>query len=674
MKVFWQKYIHWFLIDSVVIAVSLGLTIVARPYTTDIEILDLGLLGFFAIMVYYSVNHFFHLYQRIWRYASVGEVMVIALSVSASTTLVFLANLLFFRFSWFPLSELPTMVLSTYVGFVTVRYRSRLWTGFRWRWRQTLEGQFPTTRTQVLIVGAGEAGQLFAKKVLENKEGEGYDLWIVGFIDDDLHKHGMRIHGIPVRGGRDTIPEIVDQFGINLIVIAMNHVTGPDFRSILDICDQTSAAIKVIPSVFNMIQETTSLPPIRNVTSEDLLGRKPVEIDRNACYNLLHGKTVLVTGAAGSIGSELCRQINKYNPRRLLMLDNNESGLHDLVISVNNHDSDESRTENNSFSAVNTIIGDVTSEIGMGNVFETYKPQVVFHAAAYKHVPIMEDHPAEAVRVNVGGTKLVARLAGQYNAERFVLVSTDKAVHPYNVMGATKWLCELLVVNGLQRKKKESQNVTIGERNNTESTGSLGPDIPSFLRAFSSSDQRTLNTAVRFGNVLGSRGSVVPTFERQIDQGGPVTVTHHDMTRYFMSIPEAASLIIQAAAFTQGDDIFMLDMGQQIRIDELARRLIRLRGLRPGVDVKIVYTGPRPGEKMTEKLLAEGEELYPTQHSQIFRIKSNGIPWCIVTENQIDGLISIAKAYRNEEVTAMLNDLAIKVSSQKMKEKPRRVV
>jgi len=468
---------------------------------------------------------------------------------------------------------------------------------------------------------------LLAWRFLNQKEGEGYEL--VGFVDDDPAKQGMRVHGIPVLGDRHAIPQLVARHQVDLIVIAIYSISGDDFRAILDICEQTQDAIKVLPNIFDFIQGVNGLPPIRDVTAEDLLGRKPVEIDREACQALLGGKWVLVTGAAGSIGCELCRQIVTFSPQCLIMLDNNETGLHDLTLELD---------LSSGSPPIRCIVGDVTNQPKVQAVFEQYRPHIVFHAAAYKHVPLMEDHPDEAVRVNVLGSLIVSDLACRYGAERFVFISTDKAVNPTSVMGATKRLCEMMITtDGFQVEGSRLQ--VGGERE----TWNVKPE--------------TLFTAVRFGNVLGSRGSVVPTFVRQIEMGSPVTLTHPEMTRYFMSVSEAVSLVIQAAAMTEGGDLFLLDMGEQIRIEELAHRLIRLRGLRPGVDVPIEYIGIRPGEKMNEELIGDREEKQPTSHLAIFRIQSDNRVDKKALYGQIEGLASLAEEQRNGEIVARLREM-----------------
>lgn len=617
-----RKCIVWVLIDALIVATSLILAWAARSAAATLDIRPVLLFSLVAIGVYCGVNYLFGLYQRIWRYASAGEIVVIGAAVATSTVLLTLADLFWPGRRPVPLSVVLMTGFFAFVGFVSARYRRRVWTGFRWR-SQAMRGQFPRARTRTLIVGAGEAGQLLVWRFQNQKEGEDYEL--IGLIDDDPNKHGMRVHGIPVLGDRHTIPALVTRHQVDLIVLAMYNISGADFQAILDICERTSAVIKVLPNIFDFIRGTNGLPPIRDITAEDLLGRKPVEIDRDACRDLLAGKTILVTGAAGSIGSELCRQIITFSPRLLLMLDNNESGLHDLWVELN---AEEQRVP------LQLLLGSITNRNKMRSWFETYRPQVVFHAAAYKHVPLMEEHPDESVWVNVVGTLIASELARQSAVERFVLVSTDKAVNPCSVMGATKRLCEMLIANRVQ-----------GSRG----AGDLG--------SRGAGEHSTLFTAVRFGNVLGSRGSVVPTFERQIEQGGPVTVTHPDMTRYFMSVSEAVSLIIQAATLTEGGDLFMLDMGQRIRIDELARRLIRLRGLRPEVDIPIVYTGVRPGEKLHEELLGNGEEREPTPHPHIFRIRCNHMPDRAALQHQIDELLALTEARQNGELVTRLREM-----------------
>ncbi len=567
------------------------------------------------VLFFVGCNYLFGNYHRLWRYASSQELASIVFATMLGTLLTLAYDTLLGPYPHLPLSTVAFGGFFCLVAFTAVRYRRRLIRGALARLRKYRERRLPVAQRQrVLIVGAGEAGQLLAWRFLNLEEGKDYE--IVGFVDDDPGKQGMLVHGYKVLGNRRAILDVVAGRQVDLVVLAMYNIDGENFRQILDLCEMTPAVIKVLPNVFDFLQSTTGLPPIRNVSTADLLGRKTVEIDHQACAGILAGKTVLVTGAAGSIGSELCRQVLGFQPTRLLMVDNNESGLHDLFVSL-----DPAHPVPSGEGRLVPIVADVTNATKMWFLYDRYKPQVVFHAAAYKHVPLMEVHPDEAVRVNVTGTRVVADLAVRQGAERFVLVSTDKAINPSSVMGATKRLAELLTVLA------------------------------------NAGQGATRCTAVRFGNVLGSRGSVVPTFERQIDQGGPVTVTHPQMTRYFMSIPEAVSLIIQAAALTEGGDIFMLDMGQRINIDGLARRLIRLRGLRPEIDIPIIYTGVRPGEKMHEELLGEGEERHPTSHPKIFRLRTQAAVERAAVEQQVDDLLALLAGEHNGVVTTRLREL-----------------
>lgn len=602
------RYLIPIAVDAVVVAGSLFLAWTGRSITADLEFRSALIMAGIAAVVICASNYAFGFYHRLWRYAAAAETLVIAASVLVSTTLLILADVLIIPWPGnrrVPVSVLLFMGFFAFVGFVSVRYRGRVLRGLH-RWGQLLRGRLLPVNARVIIVGAGEAGQLLAWRMLNHRSGEGYQ--VVGFVDDDPAMVGMRVHGIPVLGGRHAIPELVRARQADLIVIAIYSITRQDFRDIVAICERTSARIKVLPDVFAFLGTTEGGPPIRDITTEDLLGRQPVEVDYDACRHLLAGKVVLVTGAAGSIGSELCRQVLPFGPRCLLMLDNNESGLHDLLGELQ---------DGEAAAHVRAVIGDVTNRAKMEAVFRQHRPQVVFHAAAYKHVPLMEEFPEEAVRTNVLGTLIAGRLACQHGAERFVLISTDKAVSPTSIMGATKRLGELIVA-GLD------------------------------------SGAATLCTGVRFGNVLGSRGSVVPTFERQIAQGGPVTITHPEMTRFFMTIAEAVSLVIQAATLTEGGDLFVLDMGEQVRIEDLASRLIRLRGLRPGVDIPIKYTGIRPGEKLHEVLIDEGEGSRPTAHPAISRLESRQTLRGEALYAEIGELIALAEGQQDGLLEARL--------------------
>jgi FlaA1/EpsC-like NDP-sugar epimerase len=631
-------------LDTLVVAMSILLAWSARSISAVLNPRQMLPFGLTAIAVCCSVNWAFRLHERMWRYASADEIPVIGAAAATSTVLLILADLFWPGQRPLPLSVVWMSGLFSFVGFVSVRYRGRVWSGLQRRWRG-LRGQLPPARLRVLIVGAGEAGQLLAWRFLHHKEGAGYEL--VGFVDDDQAKVGMRVHGIPVLGDRTAIPHVVVSQHVDLVVVAIYNISGQAFRDILAVCDGTAARIKVLPNVFELFHSANGAPPIRDIELEDLLGRVPAEIDRAACRGLLAGKKVLVAGAAGSIGSELCRQVLSYGPQCLIMLDNNETGLYDLTVELGLDPGSP---------PLHPVIGDVTNRPKMCALFDQYQPQVVFHAAAYKHVPLMEAYPDEAVRVNVLGTLIVTDLACRYYAERLVFISSDKAVNPTSVMGATKRIGEMLTAcNGWR-----DPSILHSPSSILHSPSSILHSPPSIPHSPSSTlhpPSATLCTVVRFGNVLGSRGSVVPAFKKQIEMGGPVTITHPEMTRYFMSMPEAASLIIQAAAITSGGDLFMLDMGQQIKIEELAFRLIRLRGLRPGVDIPIKYVGIRPGEKLHEDLIGDGEERHLTSHPAIFRVQSSQHVEPETLYRQVEELLELARQQRNGEIVAKLREM-----------------
>jgi len=578
-----RRLVPWYVIDGPVVfacffvAYYLRFLDTPNPGSADSPaILAITLLPVAAL--YIVVSHLTRLDARIWRYATAAETLAVARASGIATGIILLGDL---AVGWGRTRPLPLSVVLTggflaFSAFVAVRYRSRLLTG-SWRIRQ-LNANRPAGATRTLIYGAGEAGQLVAWRLLTLSEGSGYDL--VGFLDDDVQKVGRKIHGLPVLGGQEDLDRVVRSEDVDLIVLAMNNVSGDEVRTILTVAQETPAKIRIVPDLFEWMSSNGDAP-LREVRPEDLLGRKPHSGDTAAGAALIAGQTVLVSGAAGSIGSELSRLLASLEPQALVTLDSNESGLFDLATELGTAHSDL---------RLDTVIADVTREPGIRRIFEKFRPDVVFHVAAYKHVPLMEDFPEEAARVNILGTWNVLSAARAVGTKRFVFVSTDKAVNPTSIMGATKRIAERLV--------------------------SSGP-----LAAWrSSAHAEPWCTSVRFGNVLGSRGSVVPTFATQIAMGGPVTITDERMTRYFMDVSEAAGLIIQAAMMTTDRDLFMLDMGEEIRVEDLARKMIRMRGLRPGVDVQIVYTGVRPGEKLQEELHDVMENKSATSHPLISRL------------------------------------------------------
>jgi FlaA1/EpsC-like NDP-sugar epimerase len=564
-------------LDIVIFVTSYSAIYVARIGATARMFLGALPAILVAALLTFTFMYLFGVYHRIWERTSGHGITVILKPMVLVTVILLVVNAIILPRP-IPLSVIIIANTFALCGFVAIRYRSRLVNGLSWRWKAIWHRKFPTMipTTRVLIIGAGQAGQMLALRLRQPMPDRVYQ--VVGFVDDDSSKQGLYVEGYPVLGKREAIGKLVNGHEVDLIAVAMHSVKGQDFREILQLCEQTNALIKVVPDIFGMM-DPTKVQPLRDVRPEDLIGRSMIERHSSVDLTPVQAKRVLVTGAAGSIGSELCRQLLQYEPVQLLLLDNNESGLYDLDMELR---------AAAPWAELKPILCDIIDEDGLEGVFKTHQPQVIFHAAAYKHVPMLERYPHEALRVNVGGTYALAWLALRYDVERFVLISTDKAIQPNSVMGASKRVCEVLLQT-LQERCRDSC--------------------------------RTVFTSVRFGNVLGSRGSVVPLFTRQIDSGGPITVTDPAMTRYFMSIPEAVNLVIHAACLTQGGDIFFLRMGEVVKIVDLAERMIRLRGMRPGVDIEIAFTGIRPGEKLHEQLIDENEVLADTVHPHIVRVR-----------------------------------------------------
>jgi len=421
---------------------------------------------------------------------------------------------------------------------------------------------------RVLIVGAGEAGNMIVRELFKRPE---LKKMPVGVVDDDKNKQGKCVYDVPVLGTIDDVEQIVKNHCIDEIIICIANINPKRKREIINICKKTDAKIKTIPGIYEIIDGKVNITKVRDVQIEDLLGREPIKMNLDDMNGIIKDKIIMVTGGGGSIGSELCRQIVKYEPKQLVLIDIYENNAYDIQQEIKRH-----------FPEIDlkVLIASVRDEHKMDKIFEQYRPEIVFHAAAHKHVPLMEDSPCEAIKNNVFGTQNVVNLSDKYNVKKFVLISTDKAVNPTNIMGATKRCCEMIV----QTKNKTS---------------------------------KTEFVAVRFGNVLGSNGSVVPLFKKQIEEGGPVTVTHEEVTRFFMTIPEAVSLVLQASAMAKGGEIFVLDMGEPVKIIDLARNLIKLSGFEPNVDIKIEVTGLRPGEKLYEEVLMDEEGLQKTSNNQI---------------------------------------------------------
>ncbi len=571
---YYKRVVKYALVDIAIVLIGYMVAVLAWALNGSVEFPASLWFAILIALTLVATSYFFGVYQRIWARTSGHGITVILNAVIAGSLIVLVLDLLLDQ-QPFPVQVVLFGNLLALCGFVGIRYRSRLASSFIWRWNAVTRREFPHQRTKVLIIGAGEAGQAFAMRFIHRSSN---DYNIVGFIDDDPEQQNMYVEGRPILGTRKDIERIAEEKNIDLIVVAIHKISGPDFREILTACENTHALIKVVPDLEALVNARKSTALLRDVQAEDLIGRSMVTRHAGIDLTPVTDKVILITGAAGSIGSELSRQIMLYNPTQAVLLDNNESNLHDLVV--------ELRAKYPNIDLVPALV-DITMRSTLRMIYEKHQPQIVFHAAAYKHVPMLEFYPREALRVNVGGTRNVAELARDFGVERFVLISTDKAVNPSSIMGATKRVCELM------------------------------------LHALSQDeDCHTLFASVRFGNVLGSRGSVVPTFNRQIENGGPVTVTHQDMTRYFMSIPEAVNLIIHAACLTDGNDIFVLRMGEVVRIVELAERMIRLRGLRPYKDIEIKFTGMRPGEKMHEELFLGEETPIETLHPNILKVNT----------------------------------------------------
>jgi FlaA1/EpsC-like NDP-sugar epimerase len=563
------------LMDIFIFIISLVLSYVARfefsLAQTDIK--QISSLLFWMVPLKIIIFFLFGLYSGMWRYTGVRDFWKLAQACVMSTILVMMIILTIHRFQGYSRAVFIGDGVITFMlaGGVRMLIRS-----FYEKDIESIKNLFSMDNdhlTKVLIVGAGDAGEKILREIMDN-ETLHYD--VVGFVDDDIKKQGLTIHGIRVLGTVDSLPKIFKKESIQQILIAVPSASGEQVRRIVDACQHCNATYKILPGIGELIDGRVSIKLLRDINYEDLLGRPPVHLNVKDIRNSLDGKTVLVTGCGGSIGSELCRQVIKYQPGKLILLDSSEPGLFKIQMEIQNK---------YYFSHCVTILGRVQDESLMDDIFKKYKPEVVFHAAAYKHVPMIEKNPWQAVFNNIVGSRVVMEMAVKHHVDRFVMVSTDKAVRPTNVMGASKRVTEL--------------TMQCQQGNGTR-----------FM-------------AVRFGNVVGSSGSVIPLFRRQILQGGPVTVTHPEVNRFFMTIPEASQLILQAGTMGEGGEVFILKMGTPVKIADMARDLIRLSGKEPDVDIKIVYTGLREGEKLYEELITVGEDILPTEHEMVMVLKSN---------------------------------------------------
>lgn len=530
------------------------------------------------------------LYKSIWQFASFNELIRIAIAC-VMTSIIHLVGIsvLFMRM---PLSYYVIGTLIQGIMIVVVRFSYRFVLLQRSLKTKLAE---ETSTSNVMIIGAGSAGQIIIRELKNSHKINGSPVCI---IDDNPNKWNRFIEGIPVVGGRDDILLNVEKYNIKQILVAMPSAATNEVRDILNICKETGCQLKRLPGVYQIANGEVALSKMKAVAVEDLLGREPIQVDLEKITGYIRNKTVLVTGGGGSIGSELCRQIAKQNPKQLIIFDIYENNAYAIE--------QELRRKYPELNLI-VLIGSVRDSKRINWVFETYRPEIVYHAAAHKHVPLMETSPGESIKNNVIGTYKTARAALQNNCQRFVLISTDKAVNPTNIMGASKRLCEMVV----QSMDVISKNKTPLELPSLSSSSNQKTDISNL------SEYNTEFVAVRFGNVLGSNGSVIPLFKKQIELGGPVTVTHPDIIRYFMTIPEAVSLVLQAGSYANGGEIFVLDMGAPVKIDALARNLIKLSGYKPDQDIEVVYTGLRPGEKLFEEKLMAEEGMLKTENELI---------------------------------------------------------
>ena len=594
------KILLLFIVDSLLVvgSVFLGFRLVTEGLIRNIH--GLTITAILSLVAYYVFSYFFNLYWRDWEYASVYEVITVVKCVSATVIVSTISGLAFFdtKITW---QFLIVCWLLLVISIGGVRLSMRVFREF-FADSSVMENAKPT-----LIVGAGAAGTLLVRQMLMHPA---MRMDPIAFVDDDPDKLRKDVYGVRILGAIKDIERIVDTMGITKVVIAMPSLPIKKLNEVYDVARKTGAECVILPNIDDVMSGNLHVQQLRNVEIEDLLGRDPVQLDQTMIEKQLRGKKILVTGAGGSIGSEICRQVAKFKPKEIIILGHGENSIYQLNMELVGKYSQHF--------TITPVIADVQDRKRIFEVMDKYKPDVVYHAAAHKHVPLMELNPREAVKNNILGTRNVAEAASHARVKAFVMVSTDKAVNPPNIMGATKRLCEMIVQDMATRS------------------------------------EYTKFVAVRFGNVLGSRGSVIPLFKKQIAEGGPITVTHPDIVRYFMTIPEAAQLVIQAGALARGGEIFVLDMGQPVKIVDLAKNLIRLSGYDEG-DIEIKFTGLRPGEKMYEELLNEGEvnpkQVFPKIH---IGIADNS------KINRVYNFIENFESYTDQELHDELIDIANK--------------
>ena len=626
-----RKVEHWKVVrlllmvyDFIAVIVSFGIALWLRFDCKVTSVEPQYLTTYKKTIIIYAlfclvVFCFLRLYKSIWRFASYSELLRVILA-TVVTGVIYTGSLLVFNLH---------MPVSYYVIGITVQFIATLGIRFFYRFVLLLRGRTnnEVQKKNVMIIGAGSAGQMLFRDIKHAKE---TNETVACFIDDNPNKWDRYIDDVPVFGSRDHILEAVDKFNIEKIYVAVPSANSQDKRDILRVCNETSCELMNLPGMYQLYTGQVSVSKMKKVQIEDLLGRDPIKPNMDEVFAYVRNKVVLITGV-GSIGSELARQIASHNPKQLILFDVYENNAYDIQL--------ELRKKYPNLDLV-TLIGSVRDSRKMFDLFKKYRPQIVYHAAAHKHVPLMEDSPCESIKNNAMGTYKTAYAAMVHGCEKFVLISTDKAVNPTNIMGASKRLCEM-IIQAFAAKIKEGKAYEIPQLFTHEKNMIEKPEIKEALKTTT-----TEFVAVRFGNVLGSNGSVIPIFKRQIEAGGPVTVTHPDIIRYFMTIPEAVSLVLLAGTYAHGGEIFVLDMGEPVKITTLARNLIRLSGYTPDVDIKLEFTGLRPGEKLYEEKLMAEEGLKKTKNDLIHI--GCPIPFDINEFlGELDGLLDAA--YRNED-------------------------
>lgn len=612
---------HWFICDITVFAMTpllaLGLRLDGNLNLQE-DIFQLGIATILFLVVKLIIFWGVGFYRRYWKYASIEEgIYIVTLMMGVVVIQTTLFNLLEMLLGELPQS-LPILegILSC-IFVILLRFSVRVVE------RISHRQKISKNRERVLIIGAGSAGVSLVEDMQRNPQ---FGAYPVGFIDDDIKKQNIHLRGIPVLGNRQKISEVIKTLKIHKVIIAMPTVAGQTIREIVDICQNNGVQPSTLPGIYEILNRRVRVDSVRDIKIEDLLRREPIQTELERVAQFIKNKTVLITGSGGSIGSELCRQILRCHPAKIILIGHGENSvfniqqeLENLIqILKNNHKS----APDVNIPQIYTFIADIRVQSRLEHAFERFKPDVIFHAAAHKHVPLMELNPAEAITNNVMGTRNLLQVALQYNVEHFVMISTDKAVNPTNVMGASKRVAEMLV---LQAAKESGKSYV----------------------------------AVRFGNVLGSRGSVVPTFQKQILAGGPITVTHPDICRYFMTIPEAVQLVLQASILGRSGEVLMLNMGEPVKIVDLAKELIHLSGYEVNKDIDIVFTGLRPGEKLFEELFIEGEEYENTEHEKLLVVKnaSRIIPNSL--NITVEKLLGVAARNDTNSIILLLSQLVV---------------